>query len=382
MLLTVQAPLATVVALFCASTPMRAREAQIAPAWSVIVVDSTGKPVAGLEVEERWEFYGLSPSRSGTDSKVTDKFGSVVFPERFFHVSSAGYAAGRGMSALNVHASFGPSCTISIAPPGHKRADVGYSTDGKTYDHNGATTSKTTAGFTTTFQLQPLDIFDFLDGEDFADARRMLTADASTAKARDESGATPLIHLLWFGFSGERAEMIKLLIDAGADINAQAKDGTTALHNAARNCDVPGLKFLLSKGADPKLQIHDSASHTTNGFTPLHFLPGGYDNVLRPIPVAQKNAGIECLLAAGADINAKDLTGASPLHRAAEWGEPEIVTTLLAAGADPLAEDRQGRTPRGSIVQLNDTPGVHKIRELLVAAEAKRAGPKSGISPR
>ena len=366
-------PLATVVFLFSAGTSLHAHEVQIAPTWSVTVVDSAGKPVADLKVEERWKFYGLSPSHGGTDSKVTDKSGVVVFPERSFQVSSAEYAAGRGMSALNVHASFGPSCTISIAPPGYKRADVDYATDKKTYDHDGATTAKTKAGFTTTFQLQPLDIFDFLDGDDFTAAKRMLSADTSMAKARDNSGATPLIHLSLFGFSGERAEMIKLLIDAGADVNAHTEDGTTALHNAARNCDRPGMDFLLSKGADPKPQIHDSVSYTTNGFTPLHFLIGGYDNLLRPVPITQKIDGIKCLLAAGADINAQDANGASPLHRAAEWGEPEIVATLLATGADPLAKDRRGRAPRSSIDQLNDTPEVRKIRELLAAAEAKPA---------
>ena len=167
--------------------------------------------------------------------------------------------------------------------------------------------------------------------------------------------------------------MIKLLIDAGADVNAHTEDGTTALHNAARNCDRPGMDFLLSKGADPKPQIHDSVSYTTNGFTPLHFLIGGYDNLLRPVPITQKIDGIKCLLAAGADINAQDANGASPLHRAAEWGEPEIVATLLATGADPLAKDRRGRAPRSSIDQLNDTPEVRKIRELLAAAEAKPA---------
>ena len=52
------------------------------------------------------------------------------------------------------------------------------------------------------------------------------------------------------------------------------------------------------------------------------------------------------LLAAGADPNALDNEGYTPLHHAAAHGESRrVVARLLAAGADPLAESNNGRTP-------------------------------------
>jgi len=50
-------------------------------------------------------------------------------------------------------------------------------------------------------------------------------------------------------------------------------------------------------------------------------------------------------LAAGADVNAKDSVGWTPLHCAAFNAEKEIVELLIAAGADVNAKDNRGKTP-------------------------------------
>jgi ankyrin repeat protein len=50
------------------------------------------------------------------------------------------------------------------------------------------------------------------------------------------------------------------------------------------------------------------------------------------------------LLAAGADPNAVDFEGATPLMYAAEVGTMELLRALLAAGADVNAQDAEGRT--------------------------------------
>jgi hypothetical protein len=51
-------------------------------------------------------------------------------------------------------------------------------------------------------------------------------------------------------------------------------------------------------------------------------------------------------LAAGADVNAKNDEGETPIDRAVAWGEPEIVELLIAKGADVnVKDDVFGKTP-------------------------------------
>ena len=57
-------------------------------------------------------------------------------------------------------------------------------------------------------------------------------------------------------------------------------------------------------------------------------------------------AVLEVLLKAGADVNAKENKGWTPLHAAAaENPSPAVLEVLLKAGADPRAIDKDGKTP-------------------------------------
>lgn len=97
-------------------------------------------------------------------------------------------------------------------------------------------------------------------------------------------------------------ELIKLLIEKGADINAQNNDGWSPLHNAVNNKDIDAVKVLIKHGAN--VNAKDG-----NGFTPLWSCVIGYsllDENEDPdvdIKIAQ------LLLKAGADTKAKDEYG-------------------------------------------------------------------------
>jgi uncharacterized protein len=51
--------------------------------------------------------------------------------------------------------------------------------------------------------------------------------------------------------------LARLLLDAGADVNRQGAGGFTALHSAAQSGDVELVKLLLERGADPGMRASD-----------------------------------------------------------------------------------------------------------------------------
>ena len=70
------------------------------------------------------------------------------------------------------------------------------------------------------------------------------------------------------------------------------------------------------------------------------------------------------LIEAGADVNAKDSLGWTPLIRAAVGGNAEAVTLLLAAGADKNAEDFFGRTA----MEVAEGRGHEEVKAALGAS--------------
>ena len=73
---------------------------------------------------------------------------------------------------------------------------------------------------------------------------------------------------------------------------------------------------------------------------------------------------VATLIAAGAEVNAKNDRGHTPLHNAASAGDAAIVSMLIAARADVNARDNNGKTP------LHDTAGNASVASVLIAAGA------------
>ena len=136
--------------------------------------------------------------------------------------------------------------------------------------------------------------------------------------------------LLAAAVSATRAREIKELIDAGADVNAHNEWGLTPVMLAAQyNHCVAVLNALIASGAD----INEAE-------------PKYRSNALHLAANSSKNPKIiDALLAAGANIDARNYLGETALIMAVN-GNPEtkVTTQLIKSGADVNACDYQGHS--------------------------------------
>ncbi len=152
-----------------------------------------------------------------------------------------------------------------------------------------------------------------------------------------ERGADPGGRILWqfatpgIIVDGEQdmgdPEIVALLLEYGADPTGTNSGGVTLLHTVA---SVEIAKLLVDAGADV------NAADNPADWTPLHAVVGSGDREL-----------IELYLDSGADIEAQDLNGTTPLKTAilAENLNLGIVTLLLDRGANPFADHYGIATP-------------------------------------
>jgi ankyrin repeat protein len=115
-------------------------------------------------------------------------------------------------------------------------------------------------------------------------------------------------------------DLIKLLLDAGIDVNARAGRGDTPIHWAASSNSREIVEMLIVEGAD--IGIIDSDHGTL-----LH----------SAAPNRRKDV-MELFIKKGLDVNAQKSNGETPLHVAAQSGNKDVVELLIAHGANVNAK--------------------------------------------
>jgi ankyrin repeat protein len=123
-------------------------------------------------------------------------------------------------------------------------------------------------------------------------------------------------------------------------------EGATPLLRAAKSGDIEMVRLLVEHGADPLATM-------PNGTTALHFVAGlGWRDGSPVAPSydqgteAEAVQTIDYLLELGLPIGVTNDGGDTPLHSAISGrGSSVIVAHLIERGADPLIENGRGQTP-------------------------------------
>ncbi|HUJ39474.1 MAG TPA: ankyrin repeat domain-containing protein [Candidatus Acidoferrales bacterium] len=187
-----------------------------------------------------------------------------------------------------------------------------------------------------------------------ARVRQLLDSSPELAGARAESGESAVLLSVYYG----KDEVRELLLGRGAPLDvfeaaaagvreavaarvqedpgrvrAFSHDGFTPLHLAAFFGRIPVVELLLSAGA-----AVGAVSQNPSALQPLH----------SAVAHRQPQVALEiarALIAAGADVNATQQGGWTPLHAAALHGNLPLVRLLLEAGAAAEATNDTGQTP-------------------------------------
>ncbi len=197
------------------------------------------------------------------------------------------------------------------------------------------------------------------------------------AEAADWTGNTPL-HLA----ARRSADMTALLLEMGADANQQNSDGNTPLMTAIESRNEPAVRLLLAYGADMHM-------HNFNQVTPLQraLLAGAVPTswLVNPdtwmasdahgntalhiaVQVGSSSDVLEYCLKTGADTEAANRYGNTPLHDAMTASSLTAAAYLMNQGADLFAVNHMGKTP----IDILFSRGTEDIRSLLDPALVNR----------
>ena len=166
-------------------------------------------------------------------------------------------------------------------------------------------------------------IFEAVKNGNLDAVKNILSQDASLANSPDENGNCPVSLAL----SGANTELVRLLIQKGADVNLKNNYGFTPLHIAADKNQIEIGKILIEAGADLNAV---SRYQTTPIFNAIE----------------KGNIGfVELLIQKGADINFQSPIFGCPIHRAVYRDNTDILKLLIKNAANVEVVDPNGRTP-------------------------------------
>ncbi len=198
---------------------------------------------------------------------------------------------------------------------------------------------------------------------------KTLAADPAGINATDNRKITPLIYASFYG----SAESVRILLDAGADVNARNDIGLTAL--VAGACNPEKARMLIEKGADVNAKTNQGrtplivAASCSGSFPTLKLMlakgadvkaaDGMGNTALLAAASYSGYDNVKLLVDAGSDVNAKDMAGQTALMSAAGLSDVATTKLLLAKGADPNIANTFGGRVRHGDINLKQLTALH-----------------------
>jgi ankyrin repeat protein/L-ascorbate metabolism protein UlaG (beta-lactamase superfamily) len=179
-----------------------------------------------------------------------------------------------------------------------------------------------------------------------------LLSQGANVNRRDRNGA----YALTFAASGGDSSIVRMVLDSGSDLNFyDPVNGNTLIHMACSRGLFWFADYLRDRGAD--INARNRA-----GVTPLNLTCQG-----------RFPQRLEAILDRGADPALADSFGMTPLHAAAwNWNnQPEMVRILLAHGADVNARDHGGRTPIWGAAARGDSESTRMLLDRGAKADVR-----------
>ena len=205
-----------------------------------------------------------------------------------------------------------------------------------------------------------------LGNDDLEDVTWLLSQGARVNQPFDKTGQTAIM-------LAQSLKMAKLLISRGATIEIKDTDEGTVLHYAVtRESALELIPFFIAKGADINARgwgnetpLHVAISY----FNEITSSPAGLvftgQTVTSSAPSSSGNTMaqqvIELMAKYGANLNASDAHGYTPLMQCTVADNPVLVELLLKLGADKNIRDKDGR----KAIEVADELGRRYIYQLL-----------------
>ncbi len=219
------------------------------------------------------------------------------------------------------------------------------------------------------------------------DKVRLLLAHDANPNLATKRGRTAL---LIAALSDQSAAIERLLIEKGADVKAVDIFKTTTLRAAAMGNDTATIRLLIDAGVDVN-------AGDLPGITPLMMAAGWNGNLQAVELLLKKGANVNAMSAPVMGLPSKngpsEFGKVTALLMAAPFGPPDLIRTLLDAGADvnardvrgmtplmlAIATDRQDRTVIRMLLDHGSDPQIKSNSGEMAADWAKRASAHPGL---